>query len=512
MPSILRDGTLMLNQAILPDPAAPRREHAPISTLSRVLGSLPNLIVFSALGALLYFGHHNGWRLPSFSELRGAPAVIADDWCTEHLVPDSQCIECKPELSPKPELYGFCRDHGVAECVIDHPELAQVKGPPQLPKYDTARAITVRDRFENNSRDTLHARRVQFASIDSVNKAGIEVDVAQERSMIESITANGELTFDPTHVAHLSPRVPGSVVLVLKTIGDEVAAGEILALVDAALVGQAKSQLLHAVVQKQLKQSTHDRLKRSADSGAVSQKSLIEAESALQEAIVGLNSARQSLGNLGFEVPEGVDRQTPEQIEVALKFLGIPPALCEDLPEGSATANLIPIRAPCRGAIVAAEIVAGEVVDNSRVLFTIADPSRLWLILNVRPEEARYVKRGLPVEFQTDDRSQKARGTVSWVSPAFDEQTRTLKVRVPFDNAEGRFRDHTYGTGRIILREEPQAIVVPREALQSTADVQFVFVRERNYFEDNSPKVFLVRQVRTGARDDRYVELLAGVL
>ena len=234
------------------------------STPSRrlsVLNALPNLVVFSMLGGVFYVGHHTGWKLPKMSYLAGTTTIVANDWCSEHLVPESACIECQADLLHKPKSFGFCREHGVAECVIHHPELAQVKGEPALPKYDTVKAITVIPRQENNSRNTLHTHRVQFASAETIAKAGIDVDVVQERPMMESITANGELTFDPSRVGHLSTRVPGTVTAVFKTLGDSVAAGEILALVDASNVGQTKSQLLQAVVQFQLKKSTADRLR-----------------------------------------------------------------------------------------------------------------------------------------------------------------------------------------------------------------------------------------------------------
>ncbi|MBI3861813.1 MAG: efflux transporter periplasmic adaptor subunit, partial [Planctomycetia bacterium] len=92
------------------------------------------------------------------------------------------------------------------------------------------------------------------------------------------------------------------------------------------------------------------------------------------------------------------------------------------------------------------------------------------------------------------------------------EPSRTLRVRVLLDNEDRRLRDKTFGTARILLREEAHAVVVPREAVQSTADAHFVFVRDKNYLQEGSPKVFHVRQVRIGARDDQYVELLAGAL
>jgi cobalt-zinc-cadmium efflux system membrane fusion protein len=63
-----------------------------------------------------------------------------------------------------------------------------------------------------------------------------------------------------------------------------------------------------------------------------------------------------------------------------------------------------------------------------------------------------------------------------------------------------------------VLREEPRAVVVPREAVQSTSDAHFVFVRDRDYLKEGHPKVFHVRQVRLGAGDEQSVELLAGAL
>lgn len=476
------------------------------------LNAIPNLAVFSLLGGVLYLGHHTGWKMPKMSEFLGTANVTAHDWCAEHLVPESQCIECTPELYPKAKPFGFCREHGVAECVIHHPELAQVEGKPQLPKYDTSQAIALLARSENSGRDTLHKNRIQFTSIESVNRSGIDVDVVQEHSMTEAISANGELNFDPTRVAHLSTRVPGSVAVVFKTIGEKVAPGEILALIDASQVGQAKAQLLQTLVQLQLRKTTVERLRTASVGGAIAGKVLLDAESAFQEAKIGFISSRQAIANLGFEIPNDLENVDSEKLSDDLRFLNIPTSVIAALPAGVKTANLIPVRAPFGGLVVASEVVAGEVVDTSGTLFTVADPSHMWLLLDVRQEDAKYVRLGLPVTFQTDDHSQEVTGSVSWISPAVDGKTRTLKVRITIANPDGTLRDKGYGTGKIFLRKEPNAIVVPRDAVQSTPDSHFVFVRDKNFFNEDAPKVFHVRQVRIGARDDQFVELLAGVI
>jgi multidrug efflux pump subunit AcrA (membrane-fusion protein) len=427
------------------------------------------------------------------------------------LVAESICIECNPELGDKMPTFGFCKTHGVAECVIDHPELAQV-AQPQLPKYDTAAAIALLARPENNSRNNLHASRVQFASAEAAERAGVDVDVVFERAMTDAIDANGQVTFDPSRVAHLSTKVPGTVALVLKTLGDEVEPGDVLALVDAADVGKAKADLLKSVVQLQLHTSTAARLEAVADSGAVPRKQLIEAQAARQESQISVISGKQALTNLGFEPPEKLETHDSEQVSDDLRFLGIPDELVASLPEGTKTANLIPIRAPYRGEIVSCHVVAGEVVDASEPMFTVADPSRMWLLLNVPQEDAKYVKRGQAVEFRPDDGGELVTGQVAWLSPAIDEHTRTLEVRVTIDKSDRALRDKTFGDGRIILRQEPSAVVVPRKAVQTSGDANFVFVRDKNYLKDDALKVFYVRQVRLGAQDEEYVELLAGAL
>ncbi len=499
-------------------PSAPSRIEAtpPASIRGRRTGTLvralPNVVVFGSLAVVIAFGHHTGWKMPKASELFGAVTTPDADWCSEHLVPESACVECQDGLLPRAEAFGFCRVHGVAECVNCHPELAQVNGPPRLPKYDTTKPLALMSRPENNSRNTLCKSRVQFMSAESADRAGVDVDVVQEHPMIDAVTANGELVFDPTRVAHLSAKAPGTVAHVFKTVGDNVEPGDVLALVDAAQAGQAKSQLLHATVQLQLRRENAERMRRVASSGSIAGRTLLEAETDLQEANISFLTARQSLGNLGFETSEDLDTKDSTQIAEELRFLGISAACLSALPNGTKTANLIPIRAPYSGVIVASDVVAGEVVDTSTKLFTVADPDRIWLTLSVRQEDARYVSKGLPVRFQADDGAQSLTGQVAWVSPAVDERTRTLQARVNLADQRAVLRDKTFGTGQIILRSEQYAVVVPREAVQSTSDANFVFVRDRDYLQDGKPKVFHVRQVRIGAKDEHFVEILAGAL
>ncbi|MBY0586239.1 efflux RND transporter periplasmic adaptor subunit [bacterium] len=468
--------------------------------------------VFALLAGVFAMGSKFDWKMPKFATLIRGEVSHEEDWCPEHAVPESTCVDCNDGLYDKLPSFGFCAEHGVAECVIHHPELAQVVGPPKLPAYDTLAALAVMDRPKNDGDDPLTLHRIQFATEESVSKAGIEVAEVTERPMSDVVIANGELTFDPTRVAHLTTRIQGTVVLVLKTLGSVVEADEMLALVDAGTVGASKSNLLQSIVQVRLRQATVDRLRSITDSGAVAQKSLLEAQASLQEAEISLISSRQALTNLGFEIAENVAEKDPVLLAEDLRFLGIDPHGLEQLTPIRRTSNLLPIRAPYPGTIVASDVVVGEVVDPKSILFTVADPTRMWLMLNVKQEDARYVRTGQTVGFETENGDAAVEGKVEWISPVVDEQTRTLRVRVVIDNSQKILRDRTFGTGRIVLREEPRAITVPLESLHETDHGHYVFVRDKNYGDPKSPRLFYPRQVRVGARDGGWIELLAGVL
>ncbi len=73
-------------------------------------------------------------------------------------------------------------------------------------------------------------------------------------------------------------------------------------------------------------------------------------------------------------------------------------------------------------------------------------------------------------------------------------------------------RANTFGTGKIVLRDEPKSIVVPSEAIHWDGKCNVVFVRDKNFFKPDAPKVFYVRSVRLGVKDGDNTEIIAGVL
>lgn len=481
--------------------------------VTAILSRIPAAVTFGILGGVAYWGYEHNWTLPKFSTLSGGTSAGKEDWCAEHGVPESVCIECNTDILPKSAPVGWCKQFGVHECPLCHPDVAQTKFPP-IPKLEdfakADQALAFTNRPENNRKCQLHQRRIQFATTHSANKVGIEVEPVWTLPVMEAVQGNGEVGYDQTRLARLSARLPGTVWKVFRQQGDAVKAGELLAVIDAADVGKAKAELLQAFASLGLKTQTLASVRDSE--GAVPATRIREAEAAVREAEIRIHAARQTLVNYGLPVDvTEIQKLTSTQQESKLRFLAIPDKLVKGLDTSMATTNLLPLVAPMDGVVVSRDVVAGEVVDSTKMLFTVADIRQMWVTLDLRLEDTKLVALDQEVRFLPDGGTETT-GRIAWISTETDPKTRTLKLRAILENPEGRLRANMFGTGRVVLRREKEAIVVPTEAVQWEGCCHVVFVRDKDYLKENSPKVFHVRTVRVGVRDGKNTEIIAGVV
>lgn len=480
-----------------------------------VIGGIPTLLVLAALAGMAWWGHHHGWSLPKFSELTGNEKESGVLWCDEHGVPEADCISCNADLMPKGELYGWCSEHGVHECVLHNPQLSQLKDIPEINQEDldrAAEAIAAYPRTKNDSGCKMHLRRIQFPSTESVDQAGIDINLVDRGPVIETIKTTGEIVYDPTRVAHLSSRSQGTIWRVERNVGDRVQQGELLALVDAAEVGRLKSQLLMALSQLELDTTTLDRVTRLGGS-VIPEKEIQEAKAKKSATEFEVQRAIQALSNLGLPIQQK-DMQGKSAAEVSskLKFLGLSNSIVDSINESINASNLIPILSPRDGVVVKRDAVAGEVIDTGKPLFTIADTSQMWLLLNVRLEESERIQLGQQVVFSADGSENETTGKITWISTDVDSRTRTIRVRAELSNDAGRLRNETFGAGEIVLRNIENAILVPNEAIHWEGCCHVAFVRDKDYFKERSYKVFHTRSVRPGAIMGDNTEVIAGLL
>jgi membrane fusion protein, heavy metal efflux system len=495
-------------------------------TARSLLRGWPTLVVIGLLGVLAWAGHHVDWKVPSFAEVLGNHQKDKDDWCEQHAVPESECVECNPSLFARPEQYGFCEIHGVHQCPFEHPELAQLARCPTITQADldrAQRALTFKERPENDPGCKQHQRLLQFASEAILNKMGVGVDAAIQKDIAETVSASGEFTFEQARVTPLYTVVSGRVwqMTPLGVLGAQVKKGDVLALVDALEAGKARAEFLHSFTQVILRRETFARLTDLFSKAAVSERNVREAEAEFREATVRHLAAQQALINLGLPVrPEDVKDVTPEQLAGRMALLGLPPDVVKQLDAANTTANLLPIRASKDGTVIDVKITDGEVVDPTRTLFVVADASRMCLVLNVRQEDVQFLRvadvkaksRGNRVLFQPDGGGPTVKADLTLLSKLIDEKNRTLQVRATVIDPPAALAAHTFGKAQIIVREEPHATVVPTGSIHWEGDCHVVFVRDKNWFKPGSPKVFHVRPVRPGVTSGPWTEVIAGLL
>jgi Cu(I)/Ag(I) efflux system membrane fusion protein len=162
------------------------------------------------------------------------------------------------------------------------------------------------------------------------------------------------------------------------------------------------------------------------------------------------------------------------------------------------------VRAPARGYITRRTAIQGLYVSPGTELFQIADLSSVWVLADVYEGEIGRVRVGQRGVFETSAYpGERFEGKVTFLYPTLTAGTRTLQARLEFRNPGLKLRPGLYGDVSLELGAA-EAVVIPREALVDTGDVQYVFVvLGGGRFEP--------RRVRPGWSGDEKVAILDGL-
>ena len=515
----IRNNTPPPSTLMQPSPTSP-------GLLSWIAGLLPTFLALALLTGIGAWGYFADWKLPRFASLFGETEKPDESWCDKHNAPRATCVECNPALLPKPQKHDWCAKHGVHDCPLDHPDVAQLANTPQISAEDLARAdraLKFSPRKENDPNCPYHPRRIQLASVEALKRADIKVEPVGTQRIIEAVTAPGEITFDKEkREVTVSSRVAGTLRRVFRGVGEKVKRGDVLALVDSTDVGKAKADFLQAAAQFDLATNELQHMK-AAGTGTVAGYLVLKAENAVKAAKISLLGAQEALTSLGLKVQaKDFEGLKLEELARRVRRLGLPEDIVSHLDPDIPPANLIPILSPLDGEVVSRPTVEGSVIDTKTVLLVVADTRRMWLTLNVRQEESTRLALGLPVEFHPDGGGKPEKeAKIAWIDPSVDARTRTVKVRAELDNRDRHLRANTFGSGKIILREETKAVVVPNGALHWDGHCSIVFVLDKvsaEALEKKVPKdreppmVFHVRCVRVGVTNGDRTEIIAGLL
>lgn len=191
------------------------------------------------------------------------------------------------------------------------------------------------------------------------------------------------------------------------------------------------------------------------------------------------------------------------QYRDTLRNLGMGEVQIDELVRTRKLMENINVTAPADGFIVNRNVSDGQRFERGKELFSIADLSHVWVLVDVFERDAGLVQAEQPVTVRLANQDRTFIATVSKSLPQFDNVTRTLKLRLETDNPDFALKPDVFVDVDLPI-SLPESIVVPVEAVLDAGLRQTVFVARGNgYFEP--------RQVQLGARVGEQVQVLAGL-
>lgn len=188
-----------------------------------------------------------------------------------------------------------------------------------------------------------------------------------------------------------------------------------------------------------------------------------------------------------------------------LSALGISSSQIDRLQKDKKVKQRISIYAPQDGVVSVLPVREGMFVKPSQKVMTLGDLSSVWLLAEVFERQSEWVAVGQAAEVSLSYIPGKIwDGKVEYIYPSLDPKTRTLKVRLRFDNPGELLKPNMYANVKIYGGAKENTIVIPLEGLIRTGRNERVII---NLGEGR----FEARDVTAGIESGNYVEILEGV-
>ncbi len=198
---------------------------------------------------------------------------------------------------------------------------------------------------------------------------------------------------------------------------------------------------------------------------------------------------------------QGLLRATKER----LSALGISNNQIKQLEKSRKVKQRISIYAPQDGVVSELPVREGMFVNPAMKVMTLGDLSSVWLLAEVFERQSQWVEVGQMAEVSLSYIPGKTwQGKVEYIYPSLDPKTRTLKVRLRFDNPGEQLKPNMYANVKIFGGAKENTIVVPLEGLIRTGRNERVIIAL-------GEGKFAARDVTAGIESGNYVEILQGV-
>lgn len=321
-----------------------------------------------------------------------------------------------------------------------------------------------------------HAAGAVALTAEQIAAAGITLAQPSAGGAGAAIDAAALLESDPDATRVVAAPLEGRVVALTRNLGDPVARGETLAVLESREAAALQAEVERAATRADLAQATLRRDEALLAKGFRPLREVEISRAAAAEADTALRLARQQLSASGVR-GNGLNR--------------------------------IVVVSPIAGRVIARSAVLGQTFNADNAggeLFRVASLDRLSVTLSLPPADAARVRPGATVDITAPGRSQPAR--VRFVSPVLDPETRLVRVLADLDNRAGQWRAGEPVQARIqVAAAEGNAtgapLMIPAEAVQTVENRPSVFVR--------TAQGFRVAPVTLGARAGPLVAVTAGL-
>jgi cobalt-zinc-cadmium efflux system membrane fusion protein len=324
---------------------------------------------------------------------------------------------------------------------------------------------------------TLTAAQLQHITLATVTPADFH----------KAIEAAGIVDFDNDQSTGVTSPISGLVTRLLVTPGQQVAAGQALAMVDSSDFAAATSAYAKALATARTTRQLADADKDLAQHNGISAR---EAEQAETDAV---NAA--------------ADR---DAALTALQALKLDPKAIKDIQAGRPIGHIEgAIRAPIAGTVVEKLITPGQLLQaGTTPAFTVANLSKVWVMAQVSTSDLASVRAGDPAEIETGVGTARLTGVVDNVAALVNPDTRAVSARVVVANPGGLLKKQMYVRVHIRSRQAANGLMAPVSAiLRDDENLPFVYVAQ-------AAGGFARRHVtlgdRTGDQDQLPTGLVAG--
>lgn len=188
-----------------------------------------------------------------------------------------------------------------------------------------------------------------------------------------------------------------------------------------------------------------------------------------------------------------------------LEALGMSRRQIMELQSSRKVANLVDVYTPQDGYVVALNVREGMFIEPKMTIFTLADLSSIWVMVEVYEHQANSVAKGQLAEMRLPFLPGKIwEGEVDHVYPTIDPESRTVRVRLRFKNPGEQLKPNMYADVTIHGTAKENVVAIPREALIRTGKSERVILAL-------GEGRFRPAQVVSGMESDDRIEIVVGL-